>query len=341
MKKGAILSKDSFQRIGIFFFLGLFVAVAWSPFAFSSDIGKAIEFGPKLYMFDFYSVSAQKNNVWVVGNFGNILYSSDGNTFGKQTSSVTSELYDVDFISSTKGWVVGRFGVILATADGGKTWIRQKSGKETTLLALHAKDQNHAWAVGEWGTILHTEDGQTWITQDREVDNIYNDVFFVDLDYGWVVGERGTILHTRDGGKSWFPQHSPFGEVSNFSVSFKDKLHGVISAMDGRMLFTMDEGKTWKESKSPTNKTILSVQFVGEKVYGVGLNGTGIISSDGGGSYDSVMNLLEITPITWYSKCNFIIKGKGWVVGGAGKILKTTNGGKEWKTPAKLIIGGE
>ena len=35
-----------------------------------------------------------------------------------------------------------------------------------------------------------------------------NDVCFVDLRLGWAVGDRGTIWHTDDGGRSWQLQHS-------------------------------------------------------------------------------------------------------------------------------------
>jgi len=329
------------KRNGWFFLLtALFVLIV--PWPCLSIEKKIIDFGPKLNLLNFYGVWANgENNVWVVGNFGNIFHSKDGKIFKNQLSSVKSELYDIGFANESRGWIVGRHGIILMTEDGGRTWKIQKQPTKNSLFSLCVRDDRHAWAVGEWGTILHTNDGQTWVLQRKNVDFVLNDVSFVDLDYGWAVGEYGTILHTKDGGRSWVSQSSPWGKVTIFSVSFENRSQGVISAMDGRMLVTTNGGRTWVQAKSPTNKTILSIQFVKGKVYGVGLEGTSIISADGGRSYSSLNLSSGFSQMAWFSRCRFVNGNVGWIVGGSGNILQLLGGGKEWKRPEKLVFGNE
>jgi photosystem II stability/assembly factor-like uncharacterized protein len=52
------------------------------------------------------------------------------------------------------------------------------------------------WAVGQDGTILHTEDGGTiWQKQASGTKEILWSVAFPTPRSGWAVGARGTILH--------------------------------------------------------------------------------------------------------------------------------------------------
>ncbi len=62
-------------------------------------------------------------------------------------------------------------------------------------------NETEGWAVGAFGTILHTTDaGVTWTTQTSATLNFLFSVHFEGIDNGWIVGQGGTILHTTDGG---------------------------------------------------------------------------------------------------------------------------------------------
>ena len=50
-------------------------------------------------------------------------------------------------------------GLILHTTDGGDTWDAQESGTSDSLASIHFVDSNVGWAVGLYGTILHTTTG--------------------------------------------------------------------------------------------------------------------------------------------------------------------------------------
>ena len=75
-------------------------------------------------------------------------------------------------------------------------------------------DESFGWAVGDFGTIIHTRDGgKTWMSQGSGEDRIYNDVCFIDRQLGWVAGEYGLLYHTTDGGTTW--------ELQDCRISFR------------------------------------------------------------------------------------------------------------------------
>lgn len=81
----------------------------------------------------------------------------------------------------------------------------------------------------------------------------FNDVCFVDARQGWAVGDRGTILHTDDGGKLWRPQTSGVGCPLHSVCFLDEQLgwaaggftHPYTHASTGVVLTTHDGGRTW------------------------------------------------------------------------------------------------
>jgi photosystem II stability/assembly factor-like uncharacterized protein len=173
------------------------------------------------------------------------------------------------------------------------------------IFALHFNDEKRGWAVGDMGLILHTEDGgETWAKLAPIPDNSLNDVVFIDQN-GWVVGEGGTILHTQDGGKNWKTQDSK-SDASLFSVSFRDKQSGVIVGERGTVLLTEDGGSSWQPSSLDWTK-IIPESLIAKGIF--------------------ALNLYDVF---------FTDENHGWMVGDAGAVLFTSDGGK---TFALLRIG--
>lgn len=62
------------------------------------------------------------------------------------------------FDGPLRGWAVGH-GIMVMTSDGGQSWRAQASGTTTGLNSIYATgDGKNLWAVGDFGTILHTYD---------------------------------------------------------------------------------------------------------------------------------------------------------------------------------------
>jgi photosystem II stability/assembly factor-like uncharacterized protein len=74
-------------------------------------------------------------------------------------------------------------------------------------------DPQRGWAVGDRGTIFHTDDGgRHWHLQRSGVTCRLESVCFIDPQHGWAAGgfshpythtSTGVLLQTRDGGRSW------------------------------------------------------------------------------------------------------------------------------------------
>ena len=123
----------------------------------------------------------------------------------------------VQFLDEETGWLAGvrvspstqgQSALIQKTTDGGQSWVTMETGKEDILEDLFFLNATMGWAVGENGTILHTDNGgETWKEQGTgTTEETLRSVGFADENNGWAVGGDfgvGAILRTADGGKTW------------------------------------------------------------------------------------------------------------------------------------------
>ncbi len=234
------------------------------------------------------------NNIWVAGEFGTILHSSNsGFAWINQESETVNDLYGITFFDTFTGWVAGQNGTIQHTTNGGLTWFCQNSGVTDELLAIANFGLNHVWAVGSNGTIVHTSDGgSTWSIQASGTTNQLKSVSFIDSLRGWAVGMPGSlgvpgvILRTINGGLSWVTISS---STSNYyySIKFLDSLSGWSASympMQGRCIVsqTTDGGYGWSLRGSIQN--YLNCITMSDNSHGwvVGANGT-IMATSGTG----------------------------------------------------------
>lgn len=86
----------------------------------------------------------------------------------------------------------------------------ERLGGELTAACLHA-DGRHAWAGGESGRILKSDDGgQTWerVAVDRSLPTVLSIRFPDDCEHGWTLALDGVspvIYATENGGRAWEP----------------------------------------------------------------------------------------------------------------------------------------
>jgi photosystem II stability/assembly factor-like uncharacterized protein len=218
-----------------------------------------------------------------VGQAGEIVYSSDGgNTWKPQSSGTKRQLLDVAFANTQRGIATGDFGTLLRTDDGGTTWTKISLPEDTKLPADVAEvvapgdivlygatfvDVEHAWIVGEFGTILVSADGGlTWRPQPSPVETTLFAVSFVDPQRGWAVGLESTLLVTADGGSSW--RKTDIETPKGFSLALYDIQvrgnYGWAVGNSGLLLNSKDAGATWQLVSVP-------VQMRGSWLRGVSL----------------------------------------------------------------------
>ena len=229
------------------------------------------------------------DHAFVVGSGGTLLATNDGGaTWRSQASGSKDQLLSVYALTSTNAYVVGAFGTLLSTSDAGENWTRheikwdQLIGKiinesgyiEPNLNAIYFSSPMKGWIVGEFGLVLHTEDGgSTWTAQrsGSDLPQLYS-VKFVDDQRGWAIGQAGSLIRTTDGGKRW----------ATVEIDSKRDLYNIsidgqrcIIVGDGIAFGSDDAGSSWKEIRlNSEDQWLAGVLVKNRAALAVGRGGT-------------------------------------------------------------------
>ena len=225
----------------------------------------------------------------------------------------STEIGKIQFVSSTEGWISSGKGDLLHTTDAGVNWMVVTPFPNDTVLnssdpavSMSWVNQTHGWEINSIGpeygisngVVIHqtTDGGNNW--QKKVLSTVQGDfgfkIQFVDINNGWLL-------------------------IFNFSTQI------------ATFLKTTDGGNNWV----PFNGSGI-FYFVdannGWSYYGSGLNGTEppykILRTTNGG-IDWTEQFVDSTA-GGYNAIQFTNVNNGWVVGDAGKVLKTTDGGTNW-----------
>ncbi|HEY2775538.1 MAG TPA: YCF48-related protein [Candidatus Binatia bacterium] len=307
----------------------------------TTDFGSTwniVESGSQHGLFSI-SFAPDKKVGWIVGQAATIQKTTDG---GKTWTPQGGHIYMTDECRQ----------------GGGDPDATDESDKcpLAPLFAVSAVDDNTAVAIGDRATLTITHDGgKTWKTSTLKPiavgnvdanagiafeDPVLYDVQMLDAQNGFVVGEFGNILKTTDGGATWHEkQASLVGEdyfdimelPTFFDVDFRGANTGYVVGLEGRVARSTDGGETWqwmphgvKEYDAP----FYSVDILPSgAVWAVGGSGQAIYSAPGGklGKGD-----LGTRVTNWIRNVRFYDDNTGWMVGGFGFIMNTTDGGKTW-----------
>ncbi len=274
-----------------------------------------------------YAVSfVDDQNGWIAGQEGVILHTSDGGkTWEKQQSNAIQKdaeleqplyLFAIHAVDKDHAWAVGDRSVLTSTSDGGKTWKSRKVAME-----------------------LDISGGQSLASADP----IFYGVKFTDLQHGWIVGEFGKIMHTEDGGETWKEQERTLMEGTGifdlldlptlFSVHMTNGEKGVAVGLEGRIARTTDGGKRWAFDEADVDVPLVDPLFkVVEQpdgsAWAAGAAGE-VMKRDAGETAWKRAKLGQDV-LTWLHGMSFSDQQNGWLVGGYGLIFRTTDGGKSW-----------
>jgi photosystem II stability/assembly factor-like uncharacterized protein len=227
----------------------------------------------------------------------------------------------------------------------------------TTVVAfdedniLLAGDYNYLSTTGQGSQICHENSKQGfWTVQHTGLNGeLICDVVFPDRQNGWAVGILGAIIHTTDGGKTWERQNSGTGKHL-FSVSFPDKNNGWVAGDVMTLIHTSDGGKTWEPQtvQQSTDENVFASEVIFNGVYFldaqegwlVGEFGSVYHTTDGGRNWQiRTIEALqpkvdedewELPKLTLFD-VRFFDRQRGFILGVDGTMLKTDDGGREWK----------
>ncbi|MBV5286432.1 MAG: glycosyl hydrolase [Methyloversatilis discipulorum] len=231
---------------------------------------------------NFFSVVAPSEQIaWAAGTGGKIVRTDDGGrTWHRQNTATYENLQGIAAWDAQHAVAAGNHGVILYTADGGNSWKAAqvpKSDNPNKLFRVHIFD-GVAWAVGEFGSLLRSDDkGATWTRAMEEKDRAWNDICFRGQN-GWLVGEFGTVMRTTDGGATW-TENELENKVSLMGVEFRDDQNGVAVGLTGTLMVTSDGGATWRDVPPLTREHLLDIAWDENRWVAVGDKGV-MVTSD-------------------------------------------------------------
>ena len=251
----------------------------------------------------------KKGRGLIVGRTGLVLMTTDGGkTWAKRDSGAKEHLFCVDITESGKAWAVGHFGTVIHSPDGGLSWKPQafeadfpegtpESGmgvisdaeKENEGAAVEARlnavafaDDNHGWIMGEFGMVLHTEDGgQTWKRQPSASGKLLYALHVFDENRVLAVGSEGTFMQTSDGGRHWQAADTGTGQHILGLYPVGDALYVV--GLEGLAMVRKGKEESFKKLSAGLYTWLMTVGFFDAKT-GLAAGGRGhlLMTSDAG-----------------------------------------------------------
>jgi photosystem II stability/assembly factor-like uncharacterized protein len=303
---------------------------------------------------DLYDVDSFGDSVWAVGYWGSVLRSSDaGDSWTQHRTPTSTTLFAVSFADAKHGWAVGNEGVVLHTQDGGVAWERQRvevademggtRPLDAALFGVAALSPTEAWAVGDFGTVIHTTDGERWqqivldpsvFADDNVPERIFNEVTFSDAQHGWIAGEFGTLLRTSDGGQSWVGQREIAGAIADiylFDLAADADGSALAGGVGGVLIWTRDGGATWNALEAPTDAGLFGTAWQGGRGIVVGDRGVLLVSADSAGGWAEPKTRPHL--FNWLRAAT-LVDGRAFAVGERGLVLRSKDGGASWEVAA-------
>lgn len=265
-------------------------------------------------------VTRTPSGLFVVGERGHILSSSDGKAWTQQTVPTRSSLTAITAVDGQL-WAAGHDGVIMHSADGGKAWTAQR--RDPFQLLAQEDPANH----------------------DPQQGSPILDILFADASNGIAIGANSLMLVTHDGGATWTarqalpktaaasaaPVANDAGVFSQDQLTLSEETDPHFNAITrtgsgalvivgerGTFLRSRDGGETWQKGKFPYAGSMFGVlSWGGDHILAFGLRGNIYESDDLGDSWRKQASGITSSLIGGQALAN----GGAIVVGGNGVVL--------------------
>ena len=208
------------------------------------------------------SITSINNNVWAVGNFGQVVYSkNNGNTF-ENFFLPAYWLSDVYFLNENKGFIVGGNieGEFFLTTDGGFTWDSLETTPQSEgFNKIKFSSDSIGFMSSKEGIYKSLDQGITWQLVKTgyflALESIGNSIWTASIN---------EIIFSTDLGQIWntIEVYELNSSVSNIeSISFIDETNGWISVSDGRIYKSTNGGFNWNEEDRLAGVSLNAINF--------------------------------------------------------------------------------
>jgi len=231
------------------------------------------------------------------------------------------------------------------------TWEIIEVPTTQTLHSVFFVDSLYGWAVGDFGTIIHTSDGgDNWVIQESQTDNEIVNVFFLNKNLGWASAFKysslpyGTLLlKTTDGGQNWISTLYPEENVFITCILYLDSVNGWMGGRPHSLLKTTNGGTEWQQADVDTSVfaffPVLNIQFYDEN-YGYACGGmfdiAGVIwrTNNGGEMWYALDPAFapadEVHQLHLFDSIHVMGAGGDPDFGYGAALMRTWNGGIDW-----------
>jgi len=203
------------------------------------------------------------DDIWVVGEYGTILHSTDGGDIWKKHANDHGAcLYRIHSHPEIDGllFVTGDSGVVLRSGDNGSTWESLDTGwRHQIFNVCFDPYSGFMFVIGACGGILHTPDaGDTWEVHETGVGTHLCTMHLETSGQGWAVGDSGVLLATVDHGGTWERRELDLGgeDAEGITRGGDGKLYLVAG---GGTILTSADGRAWQRFKSGTSAHLRDV----------------------------------------------------------------------------------
>jgi len=233
----------------------------------------------------------------------------------------------------------------LAVPDLLETPARETTLAPEFLLNDVARAGSRIVAVGEKGHIIYSDDrGQSWEQGDVPVSVALTGVTFATGQHGWAVGHSGAVLHTSDSGSSWELQFDGM-RAAELAIASKEEQISELEARieqapedeKGDLEWALDDIYFTLENiqadmdVGPVNP-FLDVWFENANHgFVVGAYGMMFRTKDGGKTWSDWAPKLDNPQSFHLNSITRITGGALVVVGEAGQIHVSVDGGDTWQ----------
>jgi photosystem II stability/assembly factor-like uncharacterized protein len=233
-------------------------------------------------------------------------------------------------------------------------WLTTNSPTTRSLRSVQFLDSLTGWAAGDSGVVIHTTSaGQSWTSQDSNIESDIVDVFFLNENLGWALAWNsfnppfGTIiLKTTNGGSDWTAEQYPEDNIFMYVIRFLDSLDGWMGGSGGTIVSTTNGGTDWTPSERSglcSGFDVLDLAFHSPE-YAVASGGffdiSGVVwrtTNNGQHWHSQCISPEPIQQLYFLDSLNIIGVGGDFEFGAG--IVRTTNGGIVWEYTNLEVFG--
>ena len=305
-----------------------------------------ISIGPTIHPLLAYSIDKLGNNMIVVGNYGEMIKSTNNGSSWSSYSyrrSLATMSGDIYAQSGTGriiacGTNIGYNDDILVSSDGGINWTTSDLTVEGYSTSLSMVNPTTGYVSGREGFIFKTTTGgNSWssLMGNPVLGNYYlQSIDFVNASTGWIVGGYPApaaivkIFKTTNAGVNWSEQPTSYSASMGVKVDMVDVNTGYMSYSIG-LQKTTNSGANWNIIPVPAATTYRAMKVLdANTVYLGGANSEMYVTTNSGTSWESLnfpVYAGGFFSTDWFDTQNGVASAVIGVVG------KTTNRGQTWQ----------